>query len=180
MLTIIIPETEIWDSVHEEFINTKTQTLELEHSLLSLSKWESKWQIPFLGRDQKTTEQTIDYIRCMTINKNVDPKVYNAIPADTLNEINNYISSPMSATTISKKPATGRSREIITSEVIYYWMVTLNIPFECQKWHLNRLLMLIEVCNAKNSPAKKMGKQELAARNRALNAERRAKLHSKG
>lgn len=180
MLTITIPETEIWDSVNEEFIKIKGQTLELEHSLLSLSKWESKWQIPFLGRDQKTTEQTLDYVRCMTINKNVDPKVYTAITNTQLQEINKYISSPMSATTISRKENGPRSREIITSELIYYWMISLEIPFECQKWHLNRLLMLIEVCNIKNSPPKKMSRQELAARNKALNAERRAKLHTKG
>ena len=143
------------------------QVLQLEHSLVSISKWESKWHIPFLDGKDKTLEQIIDYVRCMTITQNVKPEVYNRLTEDNLKAINDYIENPMTATTfsdINQRP----SREIITSEIIYYWMVSFNIPFECQKWHLNKLLTLIKVCNIKNSPPKKMSRQEILSRNRAL------------
>lgn len=181
MLQIDVPACEFWDEANNEFINTKNTTLTLEHSLVSLSKWESKWCKPFLTRDAKTIEETIDYIRCMTLTQNVDPNVYKALSSENINAIKKYIDDPHTATTIKDNPNTPKSREIITSELIYYWMIALNIPIEvCQKWHLNRLLMLIRVCNIKNQPPKKMTQRELMSRNAALNAARRQRLHSKG
>ena len=180
MLEIVIPETEQWDEVKQEFISTKEQTLKLEHSLVSLSKWESKWCQPFLSKKDKTVEQTIDYIKCMTLTQNVDPNVYNLLTKDNILKINEYISAPMTATTFHQENRGGGNSELITSELIYYWMVSLNIPFECQKWHLNRLLTLIKVCSIKNQPPKKMSKKDIMSRNAALNAARRKQLNSKG
>lgn len=180
MLTINIPAREFFDEETQTFLTTKEQTLQLEHSLISISKWESKWQKPFLSmNEKKTSEETIDYIKCMTITKNVDPNVYNYLSKDLINKINKYIESPMTATTFSDNTK-GRSREIITSELIYYWMISLNIPMECQQWHINKLLTLIRVCNVKNTPPKKMSRKEIANRYASLNAARRSKLHSKG
>lgn len=178
MLTITIPEQELFNELTNEFVRTKSHTIQLEHSLVSLSKWESKWNKPFLSKDEKTIEQTLDYIQCMTITQNIDPMVYRFLTDENIRDINDYIDAPMTATTFSDKGST--SREIITSEIIYYWMISLNIPMECQKWHLNRLLTLIRVCNVKNAPAKKMSRKEIMNRNAALNAARRKKLNSKG
>ena len=179
MLKITIPEMEFYDEDNNEFIMFNKQVLQLEHSLVSISKWESKWHIPFLDGKDKTLEQIIDYVRCMTITQNVKPEVYNRLTEDNLKAINDYIENPMTATTfsdINQRP----SREIITSEIIYYWMVSFNIPFECQKWHLNKLLTLIKVCNIKNSPPKKMSRQEILSRNRALNEARKKNLNTMG
>lgn len=170
----------MWDEANEEFVIYKPQTLQLEHSLVSLSKWESKWCKAFLSDKDKTYEETIDYIRCMTVTPHADPTVYTRLTKENVEAINNYISAPMTATYISEEKNGRKSRETVTAELIYYWMIALNIPFECQKWHLNRLLMLIRVCNVKNSPPKKMGRNALMRRNSALNAARRNKLHSKG
>lgn len=179
MLKITIPATELFDDVKQEFIMTKEQELQLEHSLVSISKWESKWKKPFLAKDNKTTEESIDYVRCMTLTQNVDPNVYSYITNNLLQEIAEYIDDSMTATTVA--PYTGKmNREIITSEIIYFWMVSFNIPWECQRWHLNRLLMLIQICNVRNQPAKKMSQKELAARNKALNEQRKAKYNTKG
>lgn len=180
MLQIIVPSGEFWNEKTEKFDNTKETTLMLEHSLVSLSKWESKWCKPFLGKEDKTAEETLDYIRCMTLTQNVDPRVYLCLTAENIETIKQYINAPMSATTIHENPNGPKSHETITSELIYYWMIALNIPFECQKWHLNRLLMLVRVCNIKNKPPQKMSKSQLMSRNSQLNAARRAKLHSKG
>lgn len=178
MLVITVPATEMFNDATQEFIETKEQVLQLEHSLVSLSKWESKWNKPFLDSKDKTLAETLDYIKCMTITQNVHDEVYNRLTRSNIEAINNYIDSPMTATTFSDNNKS--SREIITSEVIYYWMISLNIPFECQKWHLNRLLTLIRVCNVKNTPPKKMSKKDIMSRNAALNAARRKKLNSKG
>lgn len=180
MLEIVIEEPEQWDEKNEIFIESKKHILRLEHSLVSISKWESKWEKPFLSKEDKTVEQTIDYIKMMTLTQNVDSKIYNYLSNENIFKINKYIEAPMTATTFSKDNNQGRSNEIITSELIYYWMIALNIPFECQKWHLNRLLTLIRVCNIKNQPPKQMGKQELMRRNTAINEARRKKLNSKG
>lgn len=180
MLKVTIPAIELYDETINEFVSSKEQVLTLEHSLVSLSKWESKWCKPFLTKEAKTTEETIDYIRCMTITQNVDDKVYNYITNDIVREVSTYIEAGMTATKFSNNNGTV-NREIITAEVIYYWMIALNIPFDpCQKWHLNRLLTLINVCNIKNSPPKKMSRKELASRNAALNAARKKSLHSEG
>ena len=180
MLQITIPETEQWDESKQEFINTKEQTLQLEHSLISLSKWESKWEKPFLKKEEKSHEETIDYIKCMTITQNVDPNVYKFIPLNVREEIKEYINAPMTATWFSEDKNTKSSSEQITSELIYYWMVAQNIPFECEKWHLNRLITLIKICNIKSQPPKKMGKKAIMSRNAALNAARRKQLNTKG
>ena len=184
MLKITIPESEMFDEKVGEFIYVKEQTLQLEHSLLSLSKWESKWHKPFLGLEEKTMEETIDYIRCMTLTQNVDPNVYRVLSNENIKAINEYIKDPMTATWFSedktKSKGKKNSGEQITAELIYYWMITLNIPLECQKWHLNRLLTLIRVCNVKNQPSKKMSKKDTIARYAALNAARRTQFTSKG
>lgn len=179
MLKITIPATELYDEIKEEFVSTKEQTLLLEHSLVSLSKWESKWHKAFLTKDPKTIEETIDYMKCMTITQNVDSKVYDYATNDNVNEVSRYIEAEMTATTFNNQQKTN-NREIITAEIIYYWMIALNIPFECQKWHLNRLLTLVSVCNLKNTPPKKMNKKSVASRNTALNAARKQSLNSEG
>lgn len=180
MLQITIPAVELWDERKQEFVTTKEQTLQLEHSLVSLSKWESKWCKAFLTKQEKTFEETLDYIKCMTITQNVDPEVYNYLTNKNIEEINNYIDAPMTATYFSDDKTAKSSREQITAELIYYWMIALNIPFECQKWHLNRLLTLIKVCNIKNQPPKKRSRKEIMSRNAALNAARRKQLNTKG
>lgn len=177
MLTVVIPETELYDEVLNEFTIVKEQKLVLEHSLVSVSKWESKWHKPFFDRKEKTTEETLDYIRCMSINP-VNPVVLKCINARLIAQINAYIEDPMTATTIKSQQSI--NREVITAEIIYYWMVALNIPFECQKWHLNRLLTLINVCSIKNKPPKKMNPREVMSRNASLNAARRKALHTRG
>lgn len=181
MLQITIPSTEMWDEANERFIKTKEQTLCLEHSLVSLSKWESKWHKSFLSsKEEKTVEETIDYIKCMTLTQNVDPEVYNRLSQENFKEINEYIENPMTATKIYEDKGARPNRETVTSELIYYWMIALNIPMECQKWHLNKLLMLIRVCNLKNKPPKKMSKRQLMSRNASLNAARRQQMHTSG
>lgn len=180
MLRITIPAQELWDSDKQEFIYTKEQVLQLEHSLVSVSKWEAKWCKTFLSKKEKTYEETVDYVKCMTITQNVDPDVYNYLTEENMKEINNYISAPMTATWFSDERTGSANNEQVTSELIYYWMIALNVPFECQKWHLNRLLTLIRVCNIKNKPPKKMSKSEIMSRNAALNAARRKQLGTKG
>lgn len=180
MLRITIPAVEQWDEAKQEFIYTKEQTLSLEHSLVSLSKWESKWCKPFLTKQEKTFEETLDYIKCMTITQNVDPEVYNYLTNENIKAINEYIESPMTATYFSDEQNSKTSREQVTAELIYYWMIAFNIPFECQKWHLNRLLTLIKVCSIKNQPPKKRSRKEIMSRNAALNAARRKQLNTKG
>lgn len=187
MLEIVIPGREWLDERDNTFISYKDTTLTLEHSLLSISKWEAKWRKPFFDptKGEKSFEEMIDYIRCMTINKGVNPMVYNGITASIYKEIQDYIGDSMTATTVtthknsSKRPSRG-SREAITSELIYYWMFSNGIPLECQKWHISRLMTLIQVCMIKGQPPKKMSKTEIAKQNAALNAARRAKYHTKG
>ena len=171
MLQITIPASEKFDERTQEFVYTKEQTLQLEHSLVSLSKWESKWCKCFYSKQAKTYEETLDYIKCMTITQNVDPEVYNNLTQENLEQINKYIEAPMTATYFAEDRNGKYSREQITS---------LNIPFECQKWHLNRLLTLVRVCNVKNQPPKKMSKSQIMSRNAALNAARRKQYNTKG
>ncbi len=181
MLRIEVPGEEFWDEVNEEFIYSKPVTLQLEHSLVSLSKWESKWHKAFLGKQDKTEEELLDYIRCMTITQNVDPNVYNRLTSENFRAINEYIEDPMTATSFySFEPANKIGGETVTAELIYYWMVSFSIPVEFQKWHLNRLLTLIRVCSVKNAPPKKHSKQEIMSRNAALNAARRKQLGTTG
>ena len=185
MLQIIVPAAvvEEFDEEHNEFIYTtieEEQTLQLEHSLVTLSKWESKWCKPFLSSKDKTDEELLDYIKIMTITQNVDSNVYNRLSDANVDAINKYIDAPMTATTFAKDANAKHSREVITAEIIYYWMIALNIPFECQYWHLNRLLTLIRVCNVKNAPPKKMSKRATASQYAQLNAARRKQFNSRG
>lgn len=179
MLQITIPDGELFDDVSQRIIRVKGRELQLEHSLVSISKWESKWKKPFLGPKPKTRAETIDYIRCMTITQNVDPLVYQCVSNANIMRVNEYIDDPMSATTFKKKPSKGGS-SAITSEIIYYWMISLEIPMECQKWHLNRLLTLIRVCDEKSQPGKKMSKKDVMAQYRSLNAARRRSSGTRG
>lgn len=178
MLQITIPGGEKYDEAKNLFIYSKEQTITLEHSLLSISKWEAKWKKPFLNNPNKTVEEQIDYIRCMTITPNVDPNVFYGLTVENKQEIYSYINDAMTATWFSKKKEKA-AKDVITSELIYYWMIALNIPFECQKWHLNRLLVLVKICNEKNDP-KKMSKNDLRRRNKSLNEARREAMHTRG
>ena len=183
MLTITVPiSPEGWDDDKQEFVEPKTKILQLEHSLVSLSKWESKWHKPFFSKKELTGEEMLDYIRCMTLTKNVDPEVYNHLTEENVKAVKDYIDDPMTATTFSENRNQKKSREIVTSELIYYWMVAYQIPFECQKWHLNRLITLTRICGIKNQPPSKnkTSQRELANRYAAMNRQRRAQLHSKG
>lgn len=180
MLSLTVPKRELYCEEINEFVTVKETKLQLEHSLVSLTKWEAKWHKPFLSKEQMTLEETIDYIRCMTISQNVDPLVYLNLTENNIDEVKRYIEEPMTATTFNLTKNNSTNREIITSELIYYWMIALNIPFECQKWHLNKLFTLIQVCNIKNTPPKKMSIKEIMERNRTLNEERKRRLNSLG
>lgn len=179
MLDIVIPASERFDERTCEFIYTKEYRLCLEHSLISLSKWESKYEKPFLS-SKKSSEEILDYIRFMTLTQNVKPEVYFYLTKENIEAITNYINAPMTATTVPKSNKRNPVHETITAELIYYWMIALNIPFECQKWHLNRLLKLVEVCSYKSEQPKKRSRSEILQSNRELNAARRAKYKTKG
>lgn len=179
MLKIYVPSGELYDEQSQRFVTVNGRELQLEHSLVSISKWESKWKKPFLGNNVKSREETIDYIRCMTISQNVDPNVFLGLTEDNVDKVNAYIDDPMTATTFKnnqKRP----NRQIITSEIIYYLMISMGIPMECQKWHLNRLLTLIRVCDEKNQPGRKKSKRDTMAEYRALNQMRRARSGTRG
>ena len=185
MLKLVVNGDELWDERSQEFITVRGTTLELEHSLLSVSKWEEKWHKPYLDRNtEKTVEEELDYIRCMTIDsENVDPIVYNSLTPQHFNMIREYIEDPHTATTFREDKDAPKNRSIITTEVIYYQMTELNIPFEpCEKWHLNRLMTLIRVCAIKKAPPKKKGrgKNRNSASMRELNRQRRAQMGTMG
>ena len=179
-IPIHIRGKELYDSENNRFITVKDANLMFEHSLLSISKWEAKWHKPYLSTEKKTQEEYLDYLRCMCLTQNYDPNVFYAMDQKNAKAIADYIADSQTATTIRKQDQRP-SREIITNEIIYYWMTELNIPFEpCQKWHLNRLFTLIQVASIKKQPSKKMGKKEAARERAALNASRRAKYHTRG
>lgn len=180
MLTLIVVGDEFFDEETSAFLTVGDVVLELEHSLLSLSKWESKFQKPFLGREEKTNEEVLSYIECMITTKNYPKDVLDRLTQDNLSSINSYIDSKQSATTFGQMPKQSGRSETVTSELIYYWMIAFNIPFECETWHLNRLFSLIRICNIKNTKPKKMSQSEIASRNRELNAMRKAQLGTSG
>ncbi len=180
MLQIVIPEREFFDQEKQEFRYLKAQRLTLEHSLISISKWESKWKKPFLDKADKTPEESADYIRCMTIGKEADPEALQWIPPNIYAQINDYISDSMTATWFNERNRKPGGGQVVTSELIYYWMIAFHIPLECEKWHLNRLLTLIKVCEVKSAPPKKMKRRDIYARNAALNAARKQKMAANG
>ena len=182
MLQITIPAREQWDEKKQEFIETEEYVLKLEHSLASLSKWESKWCQPFLSKKGLTEEETLDYIKCMTLNEeDVPDNIYANITSDLVYKISEYIEAPMTATWFSKENGGKKSNnEVVTAELIYYWMIALQIPFDCEHWHLNKLLTLVRICNIKNAPPKKRSKRDILSQNAALNAARRKQLNTKG
>lgn len=183
MLTIVIPLEEVYDEETKEFVVSKSFKLEMEHSLVSLSKWESFFEKPFIGKGKKTAEETFWYVKAMSLTPNVPEEMFGRLTNENIVEINEYIDAKMTATTINEQSNNGKGQEqIITAELMYYWMIALNIPFECQHWHLNRLLTLIRVCNIKNAPEKKtrQSRSEMAAQRAKLNAQRKAQMGSNG
>lgn len=180
MLYITVPSREFFDEEKQEFIELKEQKLQLEHSLISLSKWESKWKKPFLDEKPHSLDETIDYIRCMTLTQNVDPIVYKTLPQSCIEKISSYIDDSMTATWFNDQGEKSSKKEIQTSEVIYYWMIKMGIPFECQKWHLNRLITLIRVCIISEGGQKKMSKEETIRSNKELNEARKKQYKTKG
>jgi hypothetical protein len=179
MLQIVFGR-EFFNEDTAEFVTSEDFTLEMEHSLVSLSKWESKWEVPFLGNAEKTDEQIMDYVKMMIVGQESPPDLFSKITLEQQAQINNYINAKMSATWFNERANRKKSYEVITAEIIYYWMISLGIPFECQFWHLNRLLTLIKVCNEKNAPKKKMSRAEIAAEQRMLNEQRIRQLGTRG
>lgn len=185
MITITVPKREVFDSRTGIFYRVeKETTLQLEHSLISLQKWESKWHKPFLYvKGERTTDEMVDYIRCMCLTPNVKEDVFYCIPADQIDKVSEYIKDPMTATWFredKKKGPISKKREIITAEIIYYWMISLNIPSEYRKWHLNQLLTLIRVINVKNTPPKKKSRRELLEEQMKINEENKKRFNTKG
>lgn len=179
MLQIIVPSNDDYDEANQRFIVRPSVTLKFEHSLVSLSKWESSWEKPFLSEISKTDEEATDYIRCMCLSPDVPAEIFNRLSQENLDEINRYINAKMTATWFSSVD-TKKATEIVTSEVLYYWMFSMSIPIECENWHLARLMTLIKVYNEKSGTKKKMSPAEIAAQNRKLNAERKARLGTSG
>lgn len=180
MLIIVVPGDEMFNDESQEFVTVGDVTLKLEHSLVSLSKWESIYEKPFLNKDKKTTEEVHGYVKCMTVTPKIPDEVYSRLSEENYQQVNDYIDAKMTATWFNEPPGAPRSREVITAEVIYYWMIVFDIPFDCEKWHLNRLFTLIRVCNAKQAKPEKMSRSEIAARNRELNEQRKKQLGTKG
>lgn len=184
MLQITIPASEFFDETTNSFIKTKEQTLQLEHSLISIHKWEAKWRVPFLRKEPMTIEQSLDYVRCMTLNQHVDDVCYNVLQSlhpDLMTKIYEYINEPMTATWFSdKEKKKSSSRRAITAELVYYWMIQFNIPYECRKWHFNSLMTLIHICDVEQAPKKKMKQKDWLKHQRSLNAARRAASGSLG
>jgi hypothetical protein len=182
MLTITFPAEEFWDEATEKFLKDPhgDVVLQFEHSLVSLSKWESKFEKAFLGKQEKTAEEVLGYVEAMIVTENYPPNTLERLTQSHVAQINNYIDSKQSATVFGEMPKQRGRNETITSELIYYWMVAFNIPFECQTWHLNRLFALVRICNNKNSKPEKMSKAAIAQRNRELNEQRKAQLGTSG
>lgn len=179
MLTLEIESEEFFDEEREIFLPPVRGTLRLEHSLVSLSKWEAKWEKPFLTKDRKTEEETLDYVRCMTIGR-VDERLYDYVGADAIAAVQLYINKPMTATTFHGSPQRNDSGEVVTSELIYYWMVAAQIPFECERWHLNRLFTLIRIAGIKANPDNKRSSADVAAEYRRINEARRKAMQTRG
>jgi len=180
MLTLTVGATDVYDEKTESFGTHGGFELQLEHSLVSLSKWESEFEKPFLGKAEKSPEEVLAYVRYMVLTTNPPEDFLQRLSKEDMETINAYIDRKMTATWFSEQPGVPSSREVITAELIYYWMTVFNIPFECEGWHLNRLFTLIRICNIKQSKPKKMSRSEIARRNRELNQQRKAQLGTKG
>lgn len=180
MYKLTIPGRRLLNEKTNEIYTVKEQTIAIEHSLVSISKWESTWRKPFLSNDKKTKEELQDYVRCMTLTQNVDPLTFICLTPHNYEEINKYINTDQTATTFGKNEEKPLKKEVITSELLYFWMINYNIPFECAKWHLSRLIALIRICQIKNQPSKQMSKNAILHQNAKLNAQRRALMHTKG
>lgn len=180
MLRIVIPACEFFNEGTEEFVMLEELVVDLEHSLASLSKWESQWEIAFLGKAEKTEEQVISYIKMMIIRPEPAPEIHGRLTADNITAVNNYIKAEMTATRFNEMKPANSGRETITAELIYHWMIALGIPLECENWHLNRLLTLIKVCNLKNAPKRKMSRAEISRKQSEMNAQRRAQMGTRG
>jgi hypothetical protein len=188
MLVLDIPPSgivEYYDSVNNEFVSREPfqgAKIELEHSLYAISKWESKWKIPYISKEPKTEDQVKDYIKCMIITENIPDDAIDYLTDENYVAINNYLKNDCSATKINMNRQEGKSRYKggMTSDELYCSMVVAQIPFECQYWNLNRLLILLELVGNKNTPPKKMSKGDLMRRNSKLNAARKAKHHTRG
>ena len=178
MLVIEIPKQEVFLDEKQEFSHVGPFKIQLEHSLLSISKWESEWCKPFLTADKKTEKENLDYIRCMGVSQHIDDNVLSLLTEKDVMTIAEYMQSKKSATTFTMSGSS--NREVVTSELIYYWMTMFNIPFECQKWHIDRLLTLIRICNVKSAPGKKMSKAEILQRNKTINAQRKKMYNTSG
>lgn len=180
MLTIVVGAVPSFDEAKQEFVEEGGTEVQLEHSLVSLSKWESKHEKPFLGRTEKTTDEVYDYIKAMILTPGISDELLSQLSEENVADINKYIEAKMTATWFSDSPGAPRTSEVITAELIYYWMTVFNIPFECETWHLNKLFTLIRVCNNKQAKPKKMTRSEIAARNREINERRKRELGTKG
>lgn len=184
MLLITLEGDEVFNEETQEFSSVGDIDLHLEHSLVSLSKWESKHEVPFLGPQEKTSEQILDYIICMIQDPLIPEDLFNRMKQNQVNQIQEYINSPQSATTFTKDPYERPSREVITSELIYYWLAAFQISFEVETWHLNRLFALVRIAHIKSNESQKGGqkipKHDIARRNRELNAQRRAQYDTSG
>lgn len=181
MISVDIPERDYYDESTNTFVMIPARTINLEHSLVAISNWESKWMKPFLNDKPKTTEETYDYIQCMVVGEPCDLLTIQSITSFDLDRITAYIQSPRTATTITQRGPAKPNREVKTSELIYYWMIAFNIPFECQYWHLNRLLTLVNICNIKNDTSnKKVNPKDTLRRNAELNAARKKALNTSG
>jgi hypothetical protein len=179
ILKVPLSEEEFFNEETHEFEDGETFTLELMHSLASLSKWESKFEKPFLTSVEKTFEETMYYIEAMTLTPNVPPEIYLKLSAQNMLDIKNYIDAKMTATWF-KAEESKRPSETITAEIIYYWMISLNIDLEWENRHLSRLMTLVQVINEKNKPPQKLSPRAAAAQQRKLNAERQKQLGTKG
>ena len=183
MFKLTIGGEQSWDDANEEFVYSNAIELELEHSLVSLSKWESIWEKPFMGKEQKTTEETISYIQVMCLTPNVPPEVFQSLNGSHYTLVNDYINAKMSATWFTELPGGDKNpgkRDIITAEVFYYWIFSAQIDISVEHWHFNRLLTLLKVFNEKNAPPKKMKRGDAAAQRRMLNAQRKTQLNTSG
>ena len=180
MLIVSLPEVEGFDEETQSFVSLPGGELHLEHNLIALSKWESITHKHLIGNEDVSPEEMLLYIECMITDEEYDRELLDRLPASEIERVSNYMADTKTATTFVNKGDKDGSGEYTSSELIYYWMIACQIPFECETWHLSRLLTLIRVCNEKNQPEKKMSRSDILSRNRDLNRARRQALGSKG